>query len=93
MKIIKYTLTPEGTVPDYVIDGGYFASENNNTSPQNYDIVGVATDDATEENFVNQASLLSYLQEKGFTYKNPHTEVVTPLEDVVSDMWSKLENI
>jgi len=92
MKMIKYTVTPEGTVPDYVVDGGYFACENSNTSPQNYDIVGAATDAATEESFANEATLLEYLQEKNFTYKNPHTEVVTPLETVVSDMWLKLEN-
>jgi hypothetical protein len=91
-KIIKYTLTPEGTVPDYVIDGGYFASKNNNNSPQDYDIIGIATDTATEESFADEAALLVYLQDNNFTFKNPHTEVVTPSEDVVSDMWSKLNN-
>jgi len=90
MKIIKYTLTPEGTVPIYVVDGGYLAIKNNNTYPQNYDIVGIATDTATEENFLNETALLAYLQDNNFIFKNPHTEVVTPLETVVSDMWKTL---
>ena len=92
MKMIKYTLTPEGTVPEYVVDGGYFACKNNGEYPQDYDIIGAATDVATEESFVNEAALLIYLQEKNFTFKNPHTEAVTPSEIVVSDMWLKLNN-
>ncbi len=89
-KIVKYTLTPEGTVPDYILDGGYFACKNNNTSPQDYTIVGIATDVATEESFVNKAALLTYLQDNNFIFKNPHTKVVTPSENVVTEMWSKL---
>jgi hypothetical protein len=92
MKLIKYTLTPEGTVPNYVVDGGYFPVKNNNPTPQNYTIVGAATDVATEESFADEAALLVYLQDNNFTFKNPHTEVVTPSENVVSDMWLKLNN-
>jgi hypothetical protein len=92
MKIIKYTLTPDGSVPEYVIDGGYFPVENNNPIPQNYTIVGVAIDAATEESFDDEATLLDYLQEKNFIFKNPHTEANTPLEDVVSDMWFRTKD-
>ena len=92
MKLIKYTLTLEGTVPNYVVDGGYFPVENNNPIPQNYTIVGAATDAATEESFADEAALLIYLQDNNFNFKNPHTEVLTSSETVVSDMWLKLEN-
>lgn len=90
MKLIKYTLTPQGTVPDYVVDGGYFPVLNNKTSPQNLDLVGVALDSATEESFANEAELLTFLQEQGYEYKNLYTEEITPLETVAAYTWSKL---
>ena len=90
MKLIVYTLTPEGTIPEYVTYGGYLAWENSGTSPQNLNLVGVATDDAPQDGFANEAALLSYAQEKGFIFKVPYTEEVTPLETVVSTIWSKL---
>lgn len=48
MKLIKYTLTPEGTIPEYVVDGGYLAVANSGASPQDWDLVGVANDDAAQ---------------------------------------------
>lgn len=90
MKMIKYVLTPEGTVPEYVTDGGYLAWENSGTSPQNLDLVGVATDSATEDSFANETALLTYAQSKNFEFKNPITEEIIPLETVISTLWSKL---
>lgn len=56
-KVISYTLTPEGTVPDYVEDGGYF--------PNNDVLIGVSKEGSTLPSstgvFENQASLVSYL--------------------------------
>jgi hypothetical protein len=90
MKLVIYTLTPEGTIPDYIIDGGYFGWKNNNTSPQDLDLIGVATDDAPQDGFANETALVAYAQEKGFTFVNPNTKEVIPLETVVSIIWSKL---
>ena len=90
MKMIKYVLTPEGTIPEYVTDGGYFAWANGGTSPQDLDLVGVANDSASETSFANEAALLTYCQEKNFVFKNSITEEITPLETVVSSIWSKL---
>jgi len=90
MKMIKYVLTPEGTIPEYVTDGGYFAWANGGTSPQDLDLVGVANNSATETSFVNEAALLAYCQGKNFIFKNPTTEEITPLETIVSSIWSKL---
>ena len=70
MKMIKYVLTPQGTIPEYVTDGGYLAWENGGTSPQNLDLVGVANNSATETSFVNEAALLAYCQGKNFIFKN-----------------------
>jgi hypothetical protein len=90
MKMIKYVLTAEGTIPEYVTDGGYLAWENSGTWPQNLDLVGVASDSATETSFANEAALLTYAEEKNFEFKNPMTDEITPIESVVSSLWSKL---
>jgi hypothetical protein len=90
MKLIKYTLNADGTIPDYVTDGGYLAAVNASASPQDLDLVGIATDAAPQTGFANEAALLAYCQEKNFEFKNPITEEVIPLETVVSTIWSKL---
>jgi hypothetical protein len=90
MKMIKYVLTPEGTIPDYIVDGGYLAVANSGFWPQNLDLVGVANDSATETSFANQAALLAYAQEKNFEFKSTITNEITPLETVISSLWSKL---
>jgi hypothetical protein len=90
MKMIKYVLTPEGTIPDYIVDGGYLAVANSGSWPQNLDLVGVANDSATETSFANEAALLTYAQSKNFEFKKPHSDEIIPLETVVSNLWSKL---
>jgi hypothetical protein len=90
MKMIKYTLNADGTVPDYVLDGGYLAVANASSSPQDLDLVGVAADDAPQAGYANEAALLAYAEEKNLEFKNPITEEITPLETVISLMWSKL---
>jgi hypothetical protein len=90
MKLIKYTLNTNGTIPEYVTDGGYFAVANDGASPRDLDLVGVANDDAPQTGFANEAALLAYAQEKNLTFKDPITEEVIPLETVVSSIWSKL---
>ena len=42
MKIIKYNLLSDGTIPTQVIDGGYFAKYNGKKSPQDYDLIGLS---------------------------------------------------
>ena len=51
MKIIKYTLLEDGTIPLYVNDGGYFIKLNNNQSPQDYDMLGITYDESKIEEF------------------------------------------
>lgn len=48
MKVISYQLTPEGKIPDYVVDGGYFAIPSESSSPQDWWLLGVATNEAPE---------------------------------------------
>jgi hypothetical protein len=91
MKIIKYTLNIDGTVPDYVIDGGYLAVSNNGISPQNLDLVGLAINEAPQSGFTSKLELLSYANEKNIVFKEILTEEIIPLERVVSNIWDKLQ--
>ena len=88
MKVIIYTLTPEGTIPNYVIDGGQFPVENNKDFPQNLDLVGAAMDSALEIGFNDEAALLGYVENKGFTFTDSITEEVIPLEIMVNRVWN-----
>ena len=90
MKMIKYTLNSDGTIPDYVVDGGYLAKSNGSASPQDYDLIGVATDAAPQTGYANEAALLQYAEDSEFVFTDPTTEEITPLETVVSSIWSKL---
>ena len=90
MKLITYTLTVDGTIPYYVTDGGYLYSPNNNPFLQNFDLVGVATDEAPREGFDNAAALLAYATDKGLEYRTHITDEIIPLENVVADLWAKL---
>ena len=90
MKIIKYTLKTDGTIPDYVIDGGYLPTKNNNSTPQDWDLIGVATDEATETGFATQAHLLEYAKALDLHYMNSLTNEEIPLEIVVGQIWAKL---
>lgn len=95
MKIIKYTLNSNGTIPYYVIDGGYLAVSNNNLSPQDLDLIGLANDEASEVEFATEANLLQYAQGLNLHYTNSFTNEEIPLETVVNQVWSKLgvENV
>ena len=90
MKIIKYTLTPEGKVPEYVIDGGYLPANNNGISPQDLDLIGVTKNSAPENSFANEAALLTYIQDKNFTFIDSISDQVIPQATVASSIWSKL---
>ena len=92
MKLVIYTLNADGTIPEYVIDGGYLPWSNNQPSPQDLDLVGVATDEALQVGFVSEEDLLTYAQEKEFIFTDPKTNMVTPLETIIANIWSKLSN-
>lgn len=91
MKIIKYTLNSDGTIPEYIIDGGYLTKYNGNPSPQDHDLIGIATDNAPEVGYASEAELLQYVEESGFIFINPDTKEEIPLNNVISSIWSRLE--
>lgn len=89
-KIIKYKLTPEGTTPSYVIDGGHFPVKNQQVPPQDFDLIGIAPEDATEESFASKSDLLSYVEANNFRLIDSATQQEVPISQVVNSIWSKL---
>ena len=89
-KIVSYTLNLDGTVPDYIIDGGHLGWPNSKPFPQSLDLIGVATDQAPQPGFASEADLLSYAQIKGLSYLDTATDTISPLEEIISSVWAKL---
>lgn len=90
MKLVIYTLNPDGTIPEYIIDGGHLPWSNNHPSPQDLDLVGVATDEAPQTGFVSEEDLLTYAQDKEFVFTDPKTNVMIPLQTIIANIWQKL---
>lgn len=61
MKLITYTLEPDGTIPAYVLDGGYYSTPNAGQSPQDWTLVGVAVDEAPGTVLADAAAVQAYL--------------------------------
>lgn len=59
-----YTLNKNGEVPDFVVDGGYFAAPNGKSSPQDWNLVGVVNVDAPIT-FAVFNDFVSYLESVG----------------------------
>jgi hypothetical protein len=101
MKLVKYTLTEEGAVPTYVVDGGHLVIANDKPWPQNYDLIGVATDSAPEVGFQNKEELSTYLENISINsayLENSSIPLPDPIigqtpepESVVDWLWGKLE--
>ena len=63
-KIIKYTLNANGTIPDYIADGGYYGKANSGSSPQNYDLIGATVDGSNQlgiGELTSEADVKTYL--------------------------------
>tara|TARA_Y100000310_G_scaffold23549_1_gene22595 strand:+ start:1635 stop:1943 length:309 start_codon:yes stop_codon:yes gene_type:complete len=75
-KIIKYNLNADGTIPDYIADGGCFPKANGNASPQDWDLVGATVDGSSETGLgelANEAAIKTYLDSytSSWTEKDP----------------------
>ena len=90
MKVVIYTLNADGTIPDYIVDGGYFACANDNASPQDLDLIGLATEDTEQPNFENKTKLLEYVKSKNLIFKNSLTKQLDSSEIVVENFWNQI---
>ena len=95
-KVISYKLNTDGTVPDFVEDGGYLAKDANDTP--NMVVLGVSKDGAdvsgAEAEFADEASAVTYVE----TYLSDSTTIdpitneerVFVVADAVADLFAKL---
>lgn len=97
-KVISYKINQDGTIPEYVEEGGYLPYHPNTVF--NAIFIGIAKDGAdiskAEEEFIDEESLISYVNTymSGLTVVNPSTkeEKLFVVEDAVADLFSKTYN-
>ena len=95
-KIISYKLNEDGTIPDFVDDGGYLAKDANDTP--NMVVLGVSKDGAdlsgAVSEFATQASAVTYVETylSDSTITDPITgeERAFVVADAVADLFAKL---
>ena len=94
-KIIKYNLNTNGTIPDYIDDGGYFPKENSNSSPQDLDLIGATVDGSSETalgELTSEANVKSYLDTYTSDWKDrdsDHNLIDFSQTDAAANIWSK----
>lgn len=94
MKIVEYTLNSDGTIPSFIIDGGNFPVPNGNASPQDWTLIGLATDDAPGLVYETEQELSDHLAVVGSDWGeyDPITDTITAFDPAASAsaLWSKL---
>ena len=95
-KIIKYNLNANGTIPDYIDDGGYFPKANGGNSPQDYDMIGATVDGSSETGLgelASEAAVKSYLDKYtgDWTVRNIATQSDDPFDQAAEaeNIWTK----
>jgi len=94
-KIVSYKINSDGTIPEYVEDGGYLAYHPNTTA--NMVLLGVSKDGAdvsdAENEFADEESLLEYVNSymSGLVVIDPLTkeEKIFAVENAVAELFSK----
>ena len=96
-KIIKYTLYPDGTVPEYIADGGYYGKSNGGTAPQDFDFIGATIDGSRHlglGELTSEANVKTYLDTYTSTWKirnedNPNLTVDFDQDASAAYIWGK----
>lgn len=82
MKVTTYTLNADGTIPDFVINGGMFPKSNGNPSPQDWTLVGIVTDETDGEAYTLE-TLIAYVETYSPEFYDPlYNDSVTAAEFV-----------
>lgn len=94
MKIVEYTLNPDGTIPSSVRDGGYFAVANDLESPQDWVFMGLADDETPFVAFESHEDLTAKLAEVSgdWLYHSHSEDKPEPFDPVkaAAFLWGKL---
>ena len=89
-KVAKYVLNPDGTVPWFVIDGGYFPDSREGASPQDWTLVGIVDEASGIEGFADVDALVAYLESiGGLEWTDMEGEPVD-LDAQAIDFWDRI---
>ena len=94
---LEYTLYPDGTVPEYIADGGYYGKSNGGTAPQDFDFIGATVDGSKQlglGELTSEADVKTYLDTYTSTWKirnedNPGPTVGFDQAASAAFIWSK----
>ena len=90
MKIIRYILLADGTIPSNVVDGGYFLKYNGGQTPQDYDMIGLSLDWTGIEEYTTKTSFENYIKTFGFyDYVDEISGETILVQDLIDDFWNK----
>jgi len=92
MKVIRYTLLANGTVPSNVVDGGYFIKENGGQSPQDYDLIGLSLNWTGIEEYTTKTSFENYINSHNSVwhdYVDPLSGETVLIQDLIDEFWNK----
>ena len=89
MKVIRYTLLANGTIPSDVEDGGYFVKHNGGQSPQDYDMIGLSLDWTGIEEYTTKTSFENYIESFMNDYVHPFTGETVLIQDLIDYFWNK----
>jgi len=89
MKVIRYTLLANGTIPSNVLDGGYFIKYNGGQSPQDYDMIGLSLDWTGIEEYTTKTSFENYIKSFVSDSVEPFTGESILVQDLIDNFWDK----
>jgi len=89
MKIIRYTLLANGTIPNNILDGGYFIKYNGGNSPQDYDMIGLSLEFSGLEEYTNKLYFENYI--KSFVSDDIDYITGEPIlvQNLINSFWNK----
>lgn len=90
MKLIKYVLNEDGTIPEYIIDGGYYPAQNSNQPPQDLTLIGLVDDIVPGESFSSPEEIKNYLISIGGEEWKDIENNSIDLEFSANQLWQKV---
>ena len=89
-KIVRYILNSNGSIPSEIEDGGYFPNGNSNSSPQDWDLIGVTEDGSSftgDKEFTKKSALTTYMTAIGAPFTLDGDEMTAA--EAATIVWDK----
>lgn len=86
MKVTTYVLNSDGTIPDFVLNGGMFPKANENPSPQDWTLIGVVSDEAEGEPYTLE-TLIAYVESYSPFFYDAFYDKKISAKDFVTYWW------